>query len=160
MRSLNGHTSSNLSCSPTWLSPFGNVCTLMPPYPWLGYRCPLHYPRTPAMSEYYKTLGTSLTRAALCPHTHRAASSTLPALIQAFGGRHERTCKGVAETIISRLWLTAESPFGHSGLPFRLPSAEGLATGSRRKGRQPLYLPHSPHRKQKATHRSRSPQKC
>lgn len=34
------------------------------------------------------------------------------------------------------------------------------STRSRRKGRRSLYLPRSPRRKQKATRRSRSPQKC
>lgn len=43
---------------------------------------------------------------------------------------------------------------------FWTPYAEGMSIRNRREGRSSLYLPHSPHRKQKAKRQSRSPQRC
>lgn len=58
--------------------------------------------------------------------------STLPAR----RGRHEYTCRGVAEaeTITSRLWLTATFPFGHSSFPFRFPLWRDSKLGAEERG--------------------------
>lgn len=113
-----GHLWYCASTNPTIVhSTFGVAYILLVPHPWFGV---FHCPGTPGRNEHSRTPGLGLTWC--CPtssqhHQHPAA------LTQARTGRHERTCRGVAEaeTIISRLWLTATFPFGHSSFPFRFP---------------------------------------
>lgn len=101
-------------------SPFGAAYILLVPHPWLWHTpLPWHSRR----SEHLRTCGTSVTQLPYIPAHHCSPTSTLPALAQAGRGRHECTCRGVAEpeTVISRLWLTDTFPFGHSSFPFRFP---------------------------------------
>lgn len=113
-----GHLWYCASTNPTIVhSTFGVAYILLVPHPWFGV---FHCPGTPGRNERSRTPGLGVTWC--CPtssqhHQHPAA------LTQARTGRHECTCRGVveAETIISRLWLTATFPFGHSSFPFRFP---------------------------------------